>query len=118
MILEQAGAYAIVLEGMPREVAEEITARVACPTIGIGAGVSCDGQVLVCYDLRGLNESLRPRFAKRYDPLALRVRTAVEGYVNEVRSARFPDDDHSFSGSPHTTGESVTPYGSAAHGHK
>ncbi len=116
--LDQAGVYAMVLEGIPRDLAEEITASVSCPTIGIGAGVSCDGQVLVSYDLLGLNDQFRPRFVKRYDHLALRVRTAMQGYVNDVRSGQFPDDDHSFGGHDPAGLAQSAPYGSAAHGSK
>ena len=67
------------------------------PTIGIGAGVHCDGQVLVIYDLLGMNEEFRPKFVKRYDNLAVRIRTAVEQYITEVRNEQFPDEEHSFS---------------------
>ncbi len=95
--LEEAGAYSIVLEGIPASLAREVTAQVKCPTIGIGAGPACDGQVLVVYDLLGMNETFRPKFVKRYDNLAVRIRTAVESYVNEVRQSEFPDEDHSFS---------------------
>jgi 3-methyl-2-oxobutanoate hydroxymethyltransferase len=109
--LEQAGCYAIVLEGIPRELAKEITARVACPTIGIGAGVDCDGQVLVVYDLLGMNEEFRPKFVKRYDNLAVRIRTSVEEYINEVRNNVFPDEDHSFS--KDAPPANATPYGAA-----
>ncbi|HZS40199.1 MAG TPA: 3-methyl-2-oxobutanoate hydroxymethyltransferase [Polyangia bacterium] len=108
--LEQAGCYAIVLEGIPRELAGEITQKVACPTIGIGAGVDCDGQVLVIYDLLGMNEEFRPKFVKRYDDLAVRVRTAVAQYVTEVRESQFPDEDHSFS--KDAPPANATPYGS------
>jgi 3-methyl-2-oxobutanoate hydroxymethyltransferase len=111
--LEQAGCYAVVLEGIPRELAAEITAAVSIPTIGIGAGVHCDGQVLVIYDLLGMNEEFRPKFVKRYDNLAVRIRTAVEQYITEVRNEQFPDDDHSFSKEPPARPESATPYGSA-----
>jgi 3-methyl-2-oxobutanoate hydroxymethyltransferase len=109
--LEQAGCYAIVLEGIPRELAGPITQRVSCPTIGIGAGVDCDGQVLVVYDLLGMNEEFRPKFVKRYDNLAVRIRTAVEQYVTEVRNQQFPDEDHSFS--KDAPPANATPYGSA-----
>jgi len=95
--LDQAGCYAIVLEGMPSDLATQISAKVSCPTIGIGAGPGCDGQVLVIYDLLGMNEEFRPKFVKRYDNLAVRVRTAVEQYVTEVREGEFPDVEHSFS---------------------
>jgi 3-methyl-2-oxobutanoate hydroxymethyltransferase len=108
--LEQAGCYAIVLEGIPRELAGQITAKVSCPTIGIGAGVDCDGQVLVVYDLLGMNEEFRPKFVKRYDNLAVRIRTAVEQYVTEVREGQFPDEEHSFS--KDAPPANATPYGS------
>src|SRR5262249_7624739 len=97
LALEQAGCYALVLEGIPRELAAEITTKSRIPTIGIGAGPDCDGQVLVIYDLLGMNEEFRPKFVKRFDNLSVRFRTAVEGYVNEVRNGLFPDDEHSFS---------------------
>jgi 3-methyl-2-oxobutanoate hydroxymethyltransferase len=108
--LEQAGCYSIVLEGIPRELAGEITRRVSIPTIGIGAGKDCDGQVLVCYDLLGMYEELRPKFVKRYENLAVRIRTAVEEYVSEVRSSQFPDEEHSFS--KDAAPKNATPYGS------
>jgi 3-methyl-2-oxobutanoate hydroxymethyltransferase len=111
--LEQAGCYAIVLEGIPMEVAAEVTASVAIPTIGIGAGASCDGQVLVVYDLLGMNETFRPKFVKRYDNLAVRIRTAVEQYVTEVREGEFPTVEHSFSVEAPARRESATPYGQA-----
>lgn len=93
-----AGAYALVLEGIPGELAAEITASVDIPTIGIGAGVHCDGQVLVCYDLLGLTPELRPKFVKRYDDLFDRGVAACRSFVAEVRGRRFPTDDHTFSG--------------------
>jgi 3-methyl-2-oxobutanoate hydroxymethyltransferase len=95
--LEDAGAYAIVLEGMPREVAETITRSLSIPTIGIGAGAGCDGQVLVLYDLLGMNEEFKPRFLRRYEDLATRVRAAVDTYAADVRAGRFPSDEESFS---------------------
>jgi 3-methyl-2-oxobutanoate hydroxymethyltransferase len=111
--LDQAGCYAIVLEGMPRELAAQISSSVGCPTIGIGAGPDCDGQVLVIYDLLGMNEEFRPKFVKRYDNLAVRIRTAVEQYITEVRTGQFPDEDHSFSKEAPARPEAATPYGSA-----
>ena len=83
------------------------------PTIGIGAGVHCDGQVLVIYDLLGMNEEFRPKFVKRYDNLAVRIRTAVEQYITEVRNEQFPDEEHSFSKDAPPRAESATPYSSA-----
>jgi 3-methyl-2-oxobutanoate hydroxymethyltransferase len=110
--LEQAGCYSIVLEGIPQELAQQITASLTIPTIGIGAGVHCDGQVLVIYDLLGMNEEFRPKFVKRYDNLAVRIRTAVEQYITEVRNEQFPDAEHSFSKDAPRP-ENATPYSSA-----
>ncbi len=97
LALAEAGCFSIVLEGMPRELAAEITSSLPIPTIGIGAGLDCDGQVLVLYDLLGMNEEFRPRFVKRYDNLALRVRTAIDTFITEVRGGEFPGPEHSFS---------------------
>ena len=94
--LEDAGAFAIVLELMPATVAERITKALAIPTIGIGAGVHCDGQVLVLHDMLGLNEHLNPKFLKRYANLADQVRDAVRCYGEDVRSGAYPDSAHSF----------------------
>ncbi|HEY2774079.1 MAG TPA: 3-methyl-2-oxobutanoate hydroxymethyltransferase [Candidatus Binatia bacterium] len=96
-ILEEAGAFAIVLEGMPADLAAQITASVAIPTIGIGAGAGCDGQVLVMHDLLGLEERLAPKFVKRYGDLAGAAVEAFSQYVGEVRSGAFPTTAHSFS---------------------
>lgn len=95
-ILEEAGAYSIVLEGIPLEVAEEITETISVPTIGIGAGPHCDGQVLVIYDLLGMNEEFKPKFVKRYENLSLRIRNAVDEYIQDVRSGAFPSENESF----------------------
>jgi 3-methyl-2-oxobutanoate hydroxymethyltransferase len=95
--LERAGAYAIVLEGIPTEVAAQITAAIDIPTIGIGAGPECDGQVLVVYDLLGMNDSFKPRFVRTYEKLATRIRTAVDAYVGDVRGSSFPGEQESFS---------------------
>lgn len=97
--LEQAGCYAIVLEGVPLELAKQITARLAIPTIGIGAGKHCDGQVLVCYDLLGLNPRFSPKFVKRYASLHEGVTTAAQAFFTEVREGSFPDEEHSFRSS-------------------
>lgn len=94
--LEDAGAFAIVLELVPASVAARVTAAVRVPTIGIGAGASCDGQVLVLHDLLGLNEGFSPKFLKRYASMASDVRAAVSRFGDEVRSGGYPDDDHSF----------------------
>jgi 3-methyl-2-oxobutanoate hydroxymethyltransferase len=94
--LEDAGAFAIVLELVPAAVARRITAAVAIPTIGIGAGAGCDGQVLVLLDLLGLNDAFSPRFLKRYATMADDVRSAVRTFGDEVRRGVYPDADHSF----------------------
>ena len=102
--LEHAGAYALVLEGIPLELAAAITAAVSVPTIGIGAGPACDGQVLVIYDLLGMNEEFKPKFVRRYENLSVRIRTAVDEYIDEVRSSRFPSEDESFTQSQKSAG--------------
>ena len=95
--LEDAGAYSIVLEAIPADIAREITQRLSIPTIGIGAGTGCDGQVLVSYDMLGMDESFKPRFVRRYETLGARIQEAVKGYVADVRSGAFPSDAESFS---------------------
>jgi len=95
--LEQAGAFAIVVEGVPSDLAAEITASLAIPTIGIGAGVECDGQVLVMHDLLGLEDRIAPKFVKRYASLGNDATDAFARYVSEVRSSAFPTLAHSFS---------------------
>jgi len=94
--LEAAGAFAIVLELVPAGLAARLSRSVAVPTIGIGAGPGCDGQVLVLPDLLGLNDSFAPKFLKRYADLAGEVRRAVGAFADEVRRGAFPDDGHSF----------------------
>jgi 3-methyl-2-oxobutanoate hydroxymethyltransferase len=93
--LEDAGAFALVLELIPAELAQRITESIAIPTIGIGAGPQCDGQVLVLPDLLGLNEGFEPKFLKKYANLAGTVRDAVEQYGKEVRAGTYPDAEHS-----------------------
>ena len=95
--LEAAGCFAIVLEAVPAPVAERITAELTVPTIGIGAGGGCDGQVLVWHDLLGLYEGSPPRFVKQYADLAAEIRRALESYVAEVRSGAFPEEQHTYS---------------------
>ena len=94
--LEQAGAFAIVLELVPASVSERITAAIGIPTIGIGAGAKCDGQVLVLPDLLGLNDTFQPKFLKRYAEMAGEVRAAVGGWARDVRNGSYPDAEHSF----------------------
>jgi 3-methyl-2-oxobutanoate hydroxymethyltransferase len=93
--LEEAGAFSIVLELLPTDVAKQITAAVTIPTIGIGAGPHCDGQVLVLPDLLGLNDGFEPKFLKKYADLAGVARDAVQKYADEVRSGTYPDASHS-----------------------
>ena len=93
--LEQAGAFAIVLELIPQELAQRITEAVAIPTIGIGAGPHCDGQVLVLPDLLGMNDGFEPKFLKKYASLGDSVREAVSRFGDEVRSGAYPDAEHS-----------------------
>jgi 3-methyl-2-oxobutanoate hydroxymethyltransferase len=92
----EAGAFALVLEGIPSDLAERITRELDIPTIGIGAGAACDGQVLVCYDLLGLTPNLRPKFVKRYAELYSEGREAARRYCEEVRSGAFPSEAHAF----------------------
>src|SRR6185436_15048783 len=94
--LEDAGAYAIVLEGIPVELARVITRSVSIPTIGIGAGPDCDGQVLVCYDLLGMNTKFKPKFVKRYAELGVAIPEAVARFKSEVLAGEFPADEHSY----------------------
>ena len=94
--LEEAGACAIVLELLPAALAKRITATLTIPTIGIGAGAGCDGQVLVLHDMLGLNETFNPKFLKRYAELGEAVRAAVRSYAAEVRDGTYPGPEHSF----------------------
>ena len=97
LALEAAGCFSLVLEAVPAPVAERITELLAIPTIGIGAGAGCDGQVLVYHDLLGLYEARAPRFVKRYAALADEIRAALEKYAEDVRSGRFPEDQHGYA---------------------
>jgi 3-methyl-2-oxobutanoate hydroxymethyltransferase len=104
--LEQAGAYAIVLEAMPADLARRITETVDVPTIGIGAGPHCDGQVLVCYDFLGMYRDIQPKFVKRYAELGDAIVTAMRAYVGDVQSGAFPEARHSFGmAQPKAVGE-------------
>ena len=95
--LEDAGAFAIVLELVPAPLASQITKSLTIPTIGIGAGPACDGQVLVLHDMLGLNDKFAAKFVKRYAALAEDVREAVRLYAAEVREGRYPGPEHSFA---------------------
>jgi len=94
--LERAGCFAIVLEGIPWQLAQRITESVSIPTIGIGAGPECSGQILVLHDMLGIHEKPLPKFVKKYDELGLRMKQAVSRYVQEVREGRFPGKEHSY----------------------
>jgi 3-methyl-2-oxobutanoate hydroxymethyltransferase len=94
--LEEAGAYAIVLEAIPPDLAAKVTASVGVPTIGIGAGPQCDGQVLVCTDLLGMGRGHSPKFAKAYAQLGDAIVAATRRYVDEVQSGAFPAEEHSY----------------------
>lgn len=93
--VEQAGAFAVVIEGVPRSLAAEITSKLAIPTIGIGAGPDCDGQVLVLHDVLGLTD-LRLTFTRQYADLRTATIEATTAYVADVRAGVWPDDEHSF----------------------
>ncbi len=95
--LEKLGCFAIVLECVPDKIAELITKKIKIPTIGIGAGVNCDGQVLVTYDLLGLFERFKPKFVKQYINLSSEILKACEDYKNEVLDGKFPSALHSFA---------------------
>lgn len=94
--LEDAGACAIFLELIPAALAAEVTRSLSVPTIGIGAGQACDGQVLVLHDLLGLNDRFHPKFLKRYASMADDVRLAIGRFRDDVRGGRYPDENHSF----------------------
>jgi 3-methyl-2-oxobutanoate hydroxymethyltransferase len=95
--LEDAGAYALVLEAIPADIAYDITAALSIPTIGIGAGLGCNGQVLVSYDALGMDESFKPRFVRRYATLGDTIKDAVAHYIADVRDGSFPSDAESFT---------------------
>ncbi len=96
--VQDAGCYSLVLEGIPAELAREITEGLTIPTIGIGAGAGCDGQVLVCYDMLGMNPDFRPKFVKAFTELHEQVTSATQAYMAEVQSGAFPAEQHSFHG--------------------
>jgi len=96
-LLEEAGCFSIVLEKIPSKLAEKITSTLSIPTIGIGAGPSCDGQILVLYDLLGLDPGFKPRFVRRYAELAELIRDALSRYASDVMAGNFPSDKERFS---------------------
>ena len=95
-MLEEAGAFSLVLEMVPEDLAAEISSVLTIPTIGIGGGKFCDGQVLVLHDLLGMNETFSPKFLKKYANLSEIIREALNSYNSEVKSRAFPADEHSF----------------------
>jgi 3-methyl-2-oxobutanoate hydroxymethyltransferase len=101
--LADAGCFAIVLECVPAALAAEITREVPVPTIGIGAGASCDGQVLVFHDVMGLTRDLRPRFVRRYADLSTAIEEAAKAFTRDVRDGSFPSAEESFSSGKATT---------------
>lgn len=95
--LEEAGVFSIVLEKIPADLAKEVTESVSVPTIGIGAGPQCDGQVLVIHDMLGLNKDFSPRFLRRYEDLHSKMTDAVTHYIKDVKSGDFPNEDEQYS---------------------
>lgn len=96
-LLEEAGVFGIVLECVPKQLAELISKSISIPTIGIGAGVGCDGQVLVIQDMLGMYSDLSPKFVKQYRNIGDDIRAGVKEYVQEVKNGMFPEDKHSFT---------------------
>ncbi len=94
--LQEAGAFSVLLEAVPAPIAKMVTERLTVPTIGIGAGVHCDGQVLVVHDMLGLVDRFTPKFAKKYVNLSEPILKAFESYIDDVRKGEFPTDQHSF----------------------
>jgi 3-methyl-2-oxobutanoate hydroxymethyltransferase len=95
-VLSEAGVFSIVLEKIPSALAKQVTASVPVPTIGIGAGPHCDGQVLVVYDMLGLTEEFKPRFVRRYGELAEELRSAFRAYISDVKGEKFPMEGESY----------------------
>ncbi len=94
--LESAGVFSIVLEKVPAQLAKKITEQISVPTIGIGAGVFCDGQVLVTHDMLGLFEKFKPKFSKRYAELGKEMKACYKKYIQEVKDKKFPAEEHSY----------------------
>ena len=107
--LEQAGAFSIVLEGVPSEVATRVTKALRIPTIGIGAGAGTDGQVLVFHDMLGITTGKAPKFVKRYANLATEITSAAQRYIEEVGDGTFPGPEHSYSAATGSANGSATP---------
>ena len=105
--LEAAGAFSLVLEGIPAPLAAKVTAALTIPTIGIGAGPSCDGQVLVVHDMLGLSQGHKPRFVKEFAHLGEEVIAAARRYAADVEAGTFPDAEHSYSGGLSVVGDGI-----------
>lgn len=96
LVLQDAGCFSVVLEKIPAKLAQEVTKSVKIPTIGIGAGPYCDGQVLVVHDMLGLNKGFKPRFLRQYLNLSDQINTAVQSYVSDVKNGSFPNDSEQY----------------------
>jgi len=94
--VEAAGAFSVILEGIPAPIAEKISAKLVIPTIGIGAGPHCDGQILVLHDLLGLFDRHVPKFAKQYAQLGNGAKSAIESYLSDVQTGTFPSEEHCY----------------------
>ena len=94
--VEEAGAFSVVLEGIPADISQKITEAISIPTIGIGAGPNCDGQILVLHDLLGLHDRHLAKFVKQYTNLGDTARSALKKYVSEVQSGEFPGEEHCY----------------------
>jgi len=105
LALQEAGAFAVVLETIPGQLAEIITERLTIPTIGIGAGLNCDGQVLVIHDLLGIDNNFIPKFARKYADLNSIIKKALHNYINDVKEKKFPADSESFQINKETLAE-------------
>ena len=95
-LLQEAGCFAIVLEKIPSQLAKEVSNQLAIPTIGIGAGKHCNGQVLVMHDMLGINNEFKPRFLRQYLNLEQLINGAVQQYISDVKSGSFPNDQESY----------------------
>jgi 3-methyl-2-oxobutanoate hydroxymethyltransferase len=107
-LLDEAGVFSIVIEGVPADLAAEITEAVSVPTIGIGAGAACDGQVLVMQDMLGMMPNFSPKFLKKYANLNSVITEAVQTYIEEVQTGKFPSEEHSFGASKSKKIETVS----------
>ena len=114
LALEEAGCFSLVFEAIPAAVAEELMPRIHVPVIGIGAGDSTDGQVLVFHDLLGIHEGLSPRFAKRFAHVKADMVAGVKAYADEVRAGKFPAAEHTYSIDPEELDDFRAAFGAEA----